>query len=107
MLVGLLARPPQEHPRTNWGECWRVGANDDGVAKTRRRIPLSLDYEGVGAATDQLGAREGLIRRFLAFTNEFPWQWSASHVDEWTLTAEHHMAPATSSHRICQVSVVI
>ncbi len=38
-----------------------------------------------------------LVRRFVAFTNEFPWQWSPAHVDEWTLTltAEHHMAPAT------------
>ena len=37
------------------------------------------------------------MRRFLAFTNEFPWQWSPAHVDEWTLTltAEHHLAPAT------------
>ena len=44
-----------------------------------------------------IGARERLVRRFLAFTNEFPWQWSPAHVDEWTLTltAEHHLAPAT------------
>lgn len=61
----------------------------------------------LGLRAKTIDAREGLVRRFLAFTSEFPWQWSASHVDEWTLTAEHHLAPATSSHRICQVSVVI
>jgi integrase/recombinase XerC len=42
-------------------------------------------------------ARERLVRRFLAFTNEYPWQWSPANVDEWTLTltAEHHLASAT------------
>ena len=37
------------------------------------------------------------MRRFLAFTNEYPWQWGPAHVDEWTLslTAEKHLAPST------------
>src|SRR6476660_10558728 len=50
---------------------------------------------GLRAAT--IDARERLVRRFLAFTNEFPWQWGPGHVDEWTLTlsAEHHLAAAT------------
>jgi integrase/recombinase XerC len=50
-----------------------------------------------GLRAKTIDARERLVRRFLAFTNEFPWQWSPSHVDEWTLTlsAEHHLAPAT------------
>src|SRR5215467_12730038 len=50
-----------------------------------------------GLRAKTIGARERLVRRFLAFTNEFPWQWSPSHVDEWTLTltAEHQLAPAT------------
>ncbi len=30
--------------------------------------------------------RERLVRRFQAFTNEFPWQWRPAQVDEWTLT---------------------
>src|SRR5215470_14873564 len=50
-----------------------------------------------GLRAKTIGARERLVRRFLAFTNEFPWQWSPAHVDDWTLTltAEHHLAPAT------------
>ena len=50
-----------------------------------------------GLREKTVGARERLVRRFLAFSNEFPWQWSPAHVDEWTLTltAEHHLAPAT------------
>ena len=50
-----------------------------------------------GLCAKTIGARERLARRFVAFTNEFPWQWSPGHVDEWTLalTAEHHLAPAT------------
>ena len=26
--------------------------------------------------------RERLVRRFLEFTNEYPWQWQPGHVDE-------------------------
>lgn len=50
-----------------------------------------------GLRAKTIDTRERLVGRFLAFTNEFPWQWSPSHVDEWTmaLTAEHHLAPAT------------
>jgi hypothetical protein len=41
------------------------------------------------------GAR--LVRRFLDFTNEYPWNWSASHVDEWSLwlTSEKRLAAST------------
>ncbi len=41
--------------------------------------------------------RERLVRRFLAFTGEYPWQWGPAHVDEWTqsLTAEKRLAPST------------
>src|SRR6516164_7151242 len=50
-----------------------------------------------GLREKTIDARERLVRRFLAFSNELPWQWSPAHVDEWTLTltAEHHLAPAT------------
>ena len=50
-----------------------------------------------GLRADTARYRERLVRRFQAFTNEFPWQWQPAHVDEWTLTltAERHLAPAT------------
>jgi site-specific recombinase XerD len=41
--------------------------------------------------------RERLVRRFLAFTGEYPWGWGPGHVEEWTLSlmAEQHLAPST------------
>ena len=50
-----------------------------------------------GLQEDTIVPRERLVRRFLAFTNEYPWQWGPAHVDEWTLslTAERHLAPST------------
>jgi integrase/recombinase XerC len=50
-----------------------------------------------GLAEDTIRPREHLVRRFLEFTNEYPWQWGPSHVDEWTLwlTGEKHLAPST------------
>jgi integrase/recombinase XerC len=41
--------------------------------------------------------RERSVRRFLAFTNEYPWQWTPGQVDEWSLwmTSEKRLAPST------------
>ncbi len=41
--------------------------------------------------------RERLVRGFLECTNEFPWNWTPAHVDEWSLslTSEKHLAPST------------
>jgi site-specific recombinase XerD len=50
-----------------------------------------------GLREDTLGKRERLVRRFGEFTSEYPWAWSAGHMDEWSLhlTAEEHLAPST------------
>ncbi len=50
-----------------------------------------------GLREDTIVPRERLVRRFLEFTNEYPWLWSPSHVDEWSLSlvSEKHLAPST------------
>src|SRR5664280_1765310 len=48
-------------------------------------------------AEDTMAPRERLVRRFLEFTNEYPWSWGPAHVEEWTqsLTGEQRLAPST------------
>src|SRR6266567_3223987 len=50
-----------------------------------------------GLREDTIAPRERLVRRFLEFTNEYPWNWGPSHVEEWTqsLMAERQLAPST------------
>ena len=50
-----------------------------------------------GLAEDTMAPRERLVRRFLAFAGEYPWNWRPAHVDEWTqsLTCEKHLAAST------------
>ena len=50
-----------------------------------------------GLCEDTIAPRERLVRRFVAFTNEYPWHWLPGHVDEWTqsLMAESQLAPST------------
>jgi len=50
-----------------------------------------------GLREDTIAPRERLMRRFVEFTNEYPWCWLPGHVDEWTqsLMAESHLAPST------------
>ena len=63
------------------------------------------DAAGLAGPADGAGAagghdrvpRERLVRRFVEFTNEYPWNWTPAHVDEWTLslTGEKRLAPST------------
>ena len=50
-----------------------------------------------GLRDDTIIPRERLVRRFLDYTNEYPWRWTPSHVDEWSLwmTSERRLAPST------------
>jgi hypothetical protein len=58
-----------------------------------------------GLREDTIAPRERLVRRFLEFTNEYPWSWGPSHVDERTLalTGERRLAP--SAIRGCQMGL--
>lgn len=42
-------------------------------------------------------SRQGHVRALVGFTNEYPWRWTASLVEEWTthLLSELHRAPST------------
>jgi integrase/recombinase XerC len=50
-----------------------------------------------GLREDTIAPRERLVRRFLAFADEYPWNWGSSQVEEWTqsLVAERRLAPST------------
>src|SRR5688500_18664506 len=50
-----------------------------------------------GLREETIAAREQLVRRFLAWSNEYPWSWSPAHLDEWTVSmmSEQHFAPST------------
>jgi integrase/recombinase XerC len=48
-----------------------------------------------GLRKDTIAPRERLVRRFVAFTNEYPWRWLPGHVDEWTQSL---MAESGSKH---------
>ena len=53
-----------------------------------------------GLREESITDRELLVRRFVEFTNDYPWQWTAAHVDEWSswLVAERHLASSTVRH---------
>jgi len=50
-----------------------------------------------GLREETIAPRERLVRRFLNFTNEYPWRWMPSHVDEWflSMTTESRLAHST------------
>lgn len=79
LVEGVLALRPEDAMVEAMFRGWR--------AQQRAR--------GLREAT--IGPREGLVRRFLEFTNEFPWNWSAAHVDEWivSLIGERQLARST------------
>jgi hypothetical protein len=50
-----------------------------------------------GLREETIAARQLLVRRFLGWVNEYPWDWSAAHVDEWTVAmmSERQFASST------------
>ena len=58
-----------------------------------------------GLREETISARERLVRQFAEFTNEYPWQWTPAHVDEWSLslTGERHLAPSTIRSYQCDL----
>jgi site-specific recombinase XerD len=50
-----------------------------------------------GLREETVDARERLVRRFMEYTNDYPWAWTPGHIDEWSLslTSEKRMAPST------------
>jgi hypothetical protein len=39
---------------------------------------------GRGLAEKTVQRRQAIVRRFLEFSNEYPWHWTAAHLDEWS-----------------------
>lgn len=58
-----------------------------------------------GLREDTITARERLVRQFVEFTNEYPWGWTAAHVDEWSssLIGERHLAHSTIRSYQCDL----
>jgi site-specific recombinase XerD len=56
-----------------------------------------------GLREETVHKREGLVRGFLAFADDYPWAWAPRHMDEWSLhlTAERHLAPSTIRNYQC------
>jgi site-specific recombinase XerD len=54
-------------------------------------------YGGRGLGRSCVEGRIGVVRRFVAYTNEFPWNWTPAMVDEWSahLVGELHRAKST------------
>ncbi|OHT78145.1 integrase [Mycobacteroides chelonae] len=51
-----------------------------------------------------VNAQIGIVRRFMKYTNEYPWNWSAAHMDEWGSDLISH-ARASSTIRNYQSAI--
>lgn len=60
---------------------------------------------GRGLRTTSIRDRLGVVRRFLAYTNEFPWQWTPAHLDEWMVDLVGQRGRAWSTIRNYQDAV--
>ena len=86
----------------------------DGVVLLR---PEDAVFEAMlsGFANQQRGGRrldvrtvrdrDGQLRQFARFTNEYPWNWTASHMDEWMTSLISEKGLAHSTLRAYQLTV--
>jgi len=55
---------------------------EDGVLEAMLR-GWRAQQTARGLRTRTIDGREQVLRRFVAFTNDYPWHWQPAHVDEW------------------------
>ncbi|MFD9375156.1 tyrosine-type recombinase/integrase [Streptomyces sp. NPDC059999] len=56
-------------------------------------------------AAKTISGREGQLRQFSLFTNEYPWNWTSSHMDEWMTSLISEKGLAHSTLRSYQLTV--
>ncbi|WUL34772.1 tyrosine-type recombinase/integrase [Streptomyces canus] len=54
---------------------------------------------------DTIGERVRVVRRFTEFSGEYPWRWTAAHMDEWSTTLIAEFGRAKSTIRSYQGAV--
>jgi integrase/recombinase XerC len=93
-----------------WGvSIWRGSRIWSWCPGSRRLRPEEAIFEAMlrgwraqlsrGLKEETIADREAAIRRFLAFTNEFPWTWLPGHVEERTTTRISEARRAASTVR--------
>lgn len=70
---------------------------EDAVLQAMLQGWQAQQIGGRGLRRSTVRDRLGVVRRFVAYTNEYPWRWSAAHLDEWMveLISQHHPAKST------------
>lgn len=70
---------------------------EDAVLEAMLRGWQAQQIGGRGLNRSTVRDRVGVARRFLAFTNEYPWHWQPVHLDEWMveLVSQRNRAKAT------------
>lgn len=75
----------------------RLLHEEDAVVKAMLSGWSNQQLGGRGLHDRTAGMRIAIVRQFSEYTNEYPWHWTAAHVDEWTtsLVSEGRGAKST------------
>ncbi|WP_029892904.1 tyrosine-type recombinase/integrase [Nocardia brasiliensis] len=75
---------------------------EDVVLEAMLRGWQAQQVGGRGLRKATVTARLGVVKRFLAYTNEYPWHWSPAHLDEWMVDQISRAGLAKSTMRSYQ-----
>ncbi|WIX85685.1 tyrosine-type recombinase/integrase [Amycolatopsis sp. DG1A-15b] len=78
---------------------------EDAVLQAMLRGWEAQQVGGRGLQRSSVRDRLGVVRRFLTYTNEFPWHWTPAHLDEWMVDLVSHSGRAKSTIRNYQDAV--
>lgn len=78
---------------------------EDAVLQAMLRGWRAQQIGGRGLRPSSVRDRLGVVRRFLAHTNEYPWHWTPAHLDEWMVDLVSRGARAKSTIRNYQDAV--
>jgi len=70
---------------------------EDAVLKAMLQGWEAQQVGGRGLRPATVRDRRGVVQRFLDYTNEYPWHWTAQHLDEWMLelVSQRHRVRST------------
>jgi integrase/recombinase XerC len=72
---------------------------EDAIVKAMLSGWEKQQHGGRGLARKTIADRRRTVERFIQFTNEYPWRWTATHVDEWMTSLVSEERKAKSSVR--------
>src|SRR6266540_3422221 len=102
-MGGVVSEPPEREPDPEPAGSARLELVEGVALLHPEDAVLEAMLRGWGRLQPKtISARAGCVRQFVEFADEYPWNWTAAHVDEWMTHLISELGRAESTIRTYQ-----